>query len=235
MQNGRVVAYSFAQRQIRVLPAICSDGVSLIKPLAMCICSNQFYITDAVLNCVLVLRNAVWERLEWYGGISRKIHLPGSIAGDAAGNLYLADFLNNRICRIDAGRTISALPIPCEKPYGIYVYQNILYITDTQNQRLLQYDLSGKMLRALIESNISPIAVTADEQGDLYFSEYRKLYLYHVRRKKLELILDQEQWQKYGFDRLCHIGALAATENKIYFSDTIKNGIYEIEIMKEAV
>ena len=91
------------------------------------------------------------------------------------------------------------------------------------------------MLRALIESNISPIAVTADEQGDLYFSEHRKLYLYHVRRKKLELILDQEQWQKYGFDRLCHIGALAAAENKIFFSDTIKNGIYEIEIMKEAV
>lgn len=235
MQHGRVVWCFPESPRVQEISRKCDEGC-LQKPLAITRMNGQLYITDAEYNSLFVFKQSVWEKIRWRYGLQPELRLPGSITGDPFGNLYFTDFLNNKVCKIDAGGRLSVLPTVCKKPYGIYGSHTCLYITDAGNRRLIAYNYSEKKQRVLLRGSLYPIAVAADAEGDLYFSENRRIYLYHCRRNLVEILLDRDQWQRYGFEKLCHVGALAlASHNTLYFSDTVKSGIYEIKIAKEVV
>ena len=236
MQNKRIVKFDMYNKSFLELPAKCDKNrICLKKPLAITLTSkNQLLITDAEHNCIFKYEDGFWNEIEWTNNTGLYINLPGSIASDSKGNIFFSDFLNNRIINIDLLQRISVVQeIKCLKPYGICIYNDILYVTDTENNRILWLDLNTRSYGISIKSNFSPIAITADEDGDIYISGNRKIYLLHQKSKDLELILDINRWHEYNFTKLCHIGALKSiSKDKLIFSDTIKNCIYTIFLKK---
>lgn len=234
MQESKVVKYSFHTNELKKLPNTCSrERGKLKKPLAICMNENKhLLVTDARHDCIFSYVDNIWEEVRFSGDI--KMNLPGSITCDKEDNIFVTDFLNNRICKIDRYNRISIIKeIICQKPYGIYLSNHILYITDTAHNKIQWFNIITKEQGYIPESGLKPIAITADVDGDIYFSEMKRLFLYHQQSKKVELILDNKKWNRYHLARLCHIGAMVSvSKNRFIFSDTIQNCIYEIMIKK---
>ena len=91
---------------------------------------------------------------------SAELYEPDGVAVDSAGNLYIADYLNQRIRKVDASGTITtvagngtlgysgdggpATSAELDQPYGVAVDSaGNLYIADTFNQRIRKVDASG--------------------------------------------------------------------------------------------
>ncbi len=233
MQNKRVAQYRYYIKKAEASINLFGDNKHILKrPLAITLSvTKNLYLTDAEQNCIFTYKENQWREISIRGNWN--IILPGSIAVDSEDNLYITDFLNDRICRIDFNRNLEELrEFKCRKPYGIFVQNNILYITDTDNN-IQWLNLITKDHGLIDLPNISPIAITVDKDGDIYFSENRKLYFFNQKHQKLELLLNTERWKQYGFDKLCHIGALVSiSRDRIIFSDTIKNCIYQMTLQK---
>lgn len=233
MHNKRVVKYRFHNKKADSLLSLCNDNIQILKrPLAITLSmKKELYLTDAEHNCVFTYKEDRWKEISLRNNWD--LNLPGSIAVDSIDNIYITDFLNNRICRIDVNNNLTQLTeFTCRKPYGLFIRNNILYITDTDNN-IQRLNLITKEYYINYLPNISPIAITVDNDGDIYFSENRKLYVIYQKNGKIELLLNTEKWNLYGFDKLCHIGALVSiSSDVIVFSDTIKNCIYQITLQK---
>jgi sugar lactone lactonase YvrE len=75
---------------------------------------------------------------------------PAGMAIDAAGNVYVADSLNNRVQKIGPDGRVSAVLTgtpPFREPWGVAVDKDgNLYVADTWNHRIQKYDKNLKVL-----------------------------------------------------------------------------------------
>ena len=191
--------------------------------------SHQLLLTDAIDNCIYMYNYGTWNEITYSGNYS--LNIPGSIAVDQDENIYVADFLNQRICKIDRNRKVEVLnQISCRKPYGIFVHENSLYTACEEMANIQKMNLNTNQNEKIVEG-YKPIAITLDSNGNIFFSENRKIYFYHKKEKRTTLLLDKRIWKSYSFPWLAHIGALVSVaEDKLIFSDTIRNRIYELKI-----
>lgn len=224
MGNSRVVRYLCKyDKLVDYRNSSCEN--QLIKPLALTMDKeHRLYVTDIQRNSIFQIQNGSFYELP----LDLELNLPGSIAVDQDGSVYVSDFHHDRILKWVYPNKCRVLEdIPCSHVYGIFCKWPCLYITDTGHNRLLKYNTRSKEFTTLW-SRISPIAVAVDEENTIYFSENRLLYCLNADGRK-DLLLDRELWRKYNFDRLCHIGAIAVGhKNQLFFSDTIKNCIYKV-------
>lgn len=227
MGNRSVIKYYWNQETGDNTEIIQARNI-LKKPLAITMdVKKRLYVTDAELKTIYVFHH---DRLKKLRDI--RFELPGSITCDHSGNIYVSDFLQNRIYQIDDRGLVTSLDnISCRNVYGIFYYNNKLYFTNYDG--IYRYDIDSGQSTCLISTELPPIAVTLDEEGDIYFSNERRLYLYQVKLNKLELILDRKIFHKIMKKKLYHIGAIVSIEeSQILFSDTIKNGIYSVNLEK---
>jgi len=62
---------------------------------------------------------------------------------DDQGNIYIANIMRKNILKIDTGGKVTSLLSGLNNPTGISIYNNsILYISDTGNNRIIQYNLA---------------------------------------------------------------------------------------------
>lgn len=203
-------------------------------PLAITLYKEGLLVTDTKKKAILQYTKSRWGQFEIDTGNERPLQFPGSIAADESGNVYVADFTTDRICRIDGNtRKLTVLrDIRCHQPYGIFVRHQTLYVTDTGNKRILQYDLRMRTLLPYCEG-ISSIAVAVHPNGRIYVSENRKLYQFDPRSKSLSLLLDASAWKRFSYPKLCHIGSLCVqNEADLIFTDTIKNTVYRLSLQQ---
>ncbi|MEK6543806.1 MAG: 6-bladed beta-propeller [Elusimicrobiota bacterium] len=68
----------------------------------------------------------------------------------------------------------SSLPL-LQKPYGIWVGNNKIYLTDTDERRVIYYDLTTSKISLIGDGGpgalSSPVSVAADSQGNIYVSD----------------------------------------------------------------
>lgn len=231
MNGNRILKYSFLHQLYHPLEK-AGAAKKLVKPLAITYgVDHTLYIVDAKLNCVFFFKNKEWGQIVFDEALDLK--LLGSIAVNH-GKIYLSDFLNDRICEFEEqGELKMNQIISCSSPYGIYIHDQSLYMTDARNHQIKIYDLVTHEVKHLCLEGITPISITVDSDGDIYFSENRKIYFYDSRREKVELLFDREQWKNYKFHRLYHIGAMVCVgKEKLVFTDTIQNCVYQIIINK---
>ena len=203
-------------------------------PLAITLYKKGLLVTDTKRKAILQYTKSGWRQFEIDTGNEQPLQFPGSIAADENGNVYVADFTTDRICRIDGDtRKMTVLrDIRCHQPYGIFVRDQKLYITDTGNKRILQYNLRLKTLFRHCEG-ICGIAVAVHPNGRIYVSENRKLYQFEPGSKSLSLLLDAPTWKRFSFPKLCHIGSLCiVSEVDLIFTDTIKNTVYRLSLQQ---
>lgn len=220
------------------------DGyLSLGRPLAVWVTEQGMLFTaDAEHNKIYYKapQDDVWKPIKIAPDFS--FNLPGGVAVDEDGNIYTNDFLNNRLVRITAEGRVTILLEGEEnlnKPYGIFYHNNRLYYTDTGNAQICYIDLKDGRVRILTpqaegKGLDSPIALTLDEEGNIYICEQRSMYFLDIRRNTLSLIINgniwKEQMNKYLIkDRICHMGAVTVGyKGEIYWADTIKGCIYQM-------
>jgi hypothetical protein len=128
---------------------------------------NAVFATAQAQNITLAppITTVAGNGTQGYGGdsgpaTSAEVQYPFGVAVDSAGNLYIADFLNQRIRKVDASGTITTVagngtagfsgdngPATSAELYNPYVVTvdsaGNLYIADTYNSRIRKVDTSG--------------------------------------------------------------------------------------------
>ena len=208
------------------------------RPLAITRLDGRLVVSDALDNTIWIRQtDKTWDSLVSPDELTPPLDFPGSVAADQWGNLYFTDFHHDRICRRNREGRLTVLDgIPCRQPYGIAVWDSLLFVTDTACGRILCYSLKDGRCTALAgetPAGFLPIAVAADEMGDLYISTVRAIYLYQRGQGRLERLLDSSLWKNLRGTKLGHIGALAALpDGALVFSDTLRNELYYLRISK---
>lgn len=111
---------------------------------------GRFYVADAGNDRVKIL-NRKLEVIQTLDGAPYHFSGPKYLALDERGWLYVADELNNQVKILDAARRLVAVigtgepgtgPGQLNRPEGVEVWQNHLWISDTYNDRILLYRLN---------------------------------------------------------------------------------------------
>lgn len=216
---------------------------TLVRPLAIWI-ANQgaLFVADAGHNKIFckTQQEDFWSLIRIDPIFS--FNLPGGVAVDEDGNIYTNDFLNNRLVQITPEGKVTVLLEGEEnlnKPYGIFCQGSRLYYTDTGYARICYIDLKDGQVH-ILNPNVeakglsAPIALTLDEEGNIYICEKRSMYFFDVKKNTLSLIVDRDIWKEQmnrnGIkNRICHMGAATVKrKGEIYWVDTIKGCIYQM-------
>jgi DNA-binding beta-propeller fold protein YncE len=108
-----------------------------------------------------------------------KVHQPRGVAFDTKGNVYVCDFANNRIQKLDTklaplaawGRHGSA-PGEFKDPCGVALGPgDFVFVADTWNSRVQVFDAQGKYLREWTGNFFGPRGVAVDRNGKVYVSD----------------------------------------------------------------
>ncbi len=141
------------------------------------------------------------------GGVTRVAGVPSHLvfdADDAA--LYIADSGNSRVAKLDTKSGTKGGPIPglyevvaesgvvagssltdvvaagLDKPSGIALHQDVLYVSDNATSTLHAYDLQGTLLRSLATNfpagSLAGLEVGRD--GKLWFSDMKSGAVYRI-------------------------------------------------------
>jgi DNA-binding beta-propeller fold protein YncE len=128
--------------------------------------------------------------------------LPG-VAIDMYGNIYIADFANNRVRKVEeqtkkittfagtgvegfSGDGVQAGTAEFHGPYSLAVncaQSDYIYISETFNNQIRRVDLSSRLIRLIASVSTmnfdgpliapGPRMLTADEEGNLYYSDIK--------------------------------------------------------------
>lgn len=71
----------------------------------------------------------------------KKINGPIGLAIDFAGNLYVANYNNNNVLKVSKNGTVKVLIGNIDKPYGLYLKGNMLFVSSQGSNSVLRYKL----------------------------------------------------------------------------------------------
>ena len=145
----------------RLLQAFGQDSLDRPSGIALDTQNRLLYVTDVVKNEVAVFDADSFKRLRTIGGPPAQVGgeeqgtfaRPTNIAVDAAGNVYVADTINNRIQIFDAnGDFISMFgragdgPGYFGRPKGLAVDSDgHIWVADTSMDRVQVFDRTGRL------------------------------------------------------------------------------------------
>ncbi len=252
MHNHRICWLHRTSREKGELPNAITgfDGGSQLKrPLAVSLSGKgDLYVADAENNGIFCKKmdSDDWNPVvrSYRDESEPLLNLPGGVTVDYQENVYTNDFLNNRIRGIDkAGRvfTLAGHDGMISQPYGVFHKQDKIYFTDTGNGCIRYFDLYTRQTLTLqpqksVKAKMAPIAVTVDDEGNVYICEQRAMLYYDIGTRELLSVLDRDIWrglsQKFSLkDKICHIGSVVVPEKgEIYWTDTIKGLIYRMVV-----
>ncbi len=72
---------------------------------------------------------------------SKQINGPISLASDVSGNIYVSNYNSNNVLKITSAGVVSVLVANVDKPYGLYVDGNMLFITCQGSNSVLRQKL----------------------------------------------------------------------------------------------
>jgi len=122
--------------------------------------NNRIRRVDAVTGLITTVAGTGTPGYSGDGGpaTAAQLHFPWDIAFDAAGRLYIAEFKNHRVRRVDTNGTIAtvagdgtagfsgdgglATAAQLDHPVGVAVRGSDLYIADVVNERIRHVDLT---------------------------------------------------------------------------------------------
>lgn len=177
----------------------------LAKPMDVSKIGQLVYVTDTNHQQVQVFDSSGTPIFKFgkKGSGQGEFQFPYGIAGDKDGNVYVADLYNGKISIFTPkGKFIRYFADENKKtdflksPGGLRIYNNNLYVTDIQSNRVLKYDLNGKKLLEINSATAkddtlnAPNAVTIDSDKNIYISDTgnQRLVVYDKTGKFIRVI-----------------------------------------------
>jgi len=256
LHNSSVLAFDIKENKSEPIYQYSkiSDG-HINKPLGITYSDNfGLLVTDADRNLIwrYHFHDKEWKAMDMqFIDLPDCFSMPGGIAC-SEDNIYVNDFINKRIVRIDSNNIVSnffltdrryydctsRLYVELTQPYGIFIWKRCLYFTDTGNDCIRYIDLDTNLLFSLeLESVVcirKPIALTFDSEGNLFVSEQRKIIGVSSDLKRCLFVLDREKWKieagKFGIKkRLKYAGAIVSPRNgELLVADTLGGIVYRL-------
>ncbi len=192
-RGGTLYAYD-PQQGIDALPVADSDR--WLKPQAIGGYFGNLYVLDPLFGSILKYvptDNAYTTPPASYLNTNVNVDLTGAVDMAVDGNMYVL-FADGKILKFYQGDqqpfSMDGLPTPMRSPTGIFVSgpqkpdgQGYVYVADTGNERILQFDKAGKYIRqfqALVDEtqlkNLRGIYVD-EEKRRLFVLSGRTLWL----------------------------------------------------------
>ena len=161
--------------------------------------AGNLYIADTRNNRIRkvdsagVISTVAGDGTRGFGGdggpaTAAQLWSPNSVAPDGAGNLYIADGVNNRIRKVDSAGVISTVAAQLANPRGVALDgAGNLYIADFGNHRIRKVDAAGMITTvagdgtegsggdggpAVAAQLNRPAGVAADGAGNLYIADF---------------------------------------------------------------
>ena len=122
-----------------------------------------------------------------YMGVTPAIDDPRDLFVDQYKNVYIADAANNRIVVLDRYYKLKfyintfvngqGVPDSLTNPSGVYVTEDKIYVADTDNNRIIMFELDGTFYKVIEEpdsdvfpsgSIYKPVAIAVDNYGRIY-------------------------------------------------------------------
>lgn len=154
---------------------------TLLKPNNALLVQDRLYVSDTVLNTILVYNLATGEAHPFAGNAGNgKIRQPNNFARDEQGNFYIADRIRQAVLVYGPDEQfLRALGRPGQvEPVDVAVGPKGLYVLDIKNHRIELWDRqSGALLKTLgglgAEPGLfkMPTHLTLDGEGNLYVTD----------------------------------------------------------------
>ncbi|MBI0577698.1 6-bladed beta-propeller [Neobacillus cucumis] len=176
----------------------------LDKPMDVTKIGQFVYVTDTNHKQVQVFDSSGTPIFKFgkKGTGKGQFQFPYGIAGDKAGNVYVADLYNAKISVFTSkGKFIKYFEVKDKKdafksPGGLRIYNDMMYVTDIQKGKVMEFDLKGKKLLEISSATAkddrlnAPNAVTIDDDRNIYVSDTgnQRLVVYDKNGKFIRLI-----------------------------------------------
>ncbi|MFD0827033.1 6-bladed beta-propeller [Neobacillus sp. M.A.Huq-85] len=158
---------------------------SLDKPMDVAKIGEFLYVTDTNNKQVQMFDQSGTPIAQFgkEGTNPGEFKFPYGITGDKDGNVYVADLYNGKISIHEPkGKFIRYFKIQDKKnilksPGGIRIYNDHLYVTDIQLNKVFVFDLNGKKLLEIKSGETAkdplraPNAVAIDKNDDVFVSD----------------------------------------------------------------
>jgi len=156
-----------------------------ITVLLLATCPGAFAQAPIEVEPENEITNGGWEFRRSWGGEGDAMYYPRGVAVSKDGRLYVANSGLSRILIIDKDDSIKTFGGPGTNagqfswPEGIAIApNNTIYIVDTYNYRIQQFDMEGNFIRMWGQRGPEPgnfglpMDIAIDDQGFLYITEW---------------------------------------------------------------
>lgn len=179
------------------------------------------------------------------------LRFPAGVTINDKGTIYVNDFLNNSIREIEKYGKISTIigglqrgyndgtfqGAQINNPYGVFWHEGILYFLDKVNNAVRYCDFENEMVHTLKVGNNklqldNPVAMDADNNGNFYICEQRRLHYVDFSIGCQSVLIDCEIWPDLmaRFKLKKEIGYLSGVavskKGEIYWADAENGLIY---------
>jgi len=157
-RNGRIQVFDLDGRFKKQFGTSGNGQSKLARPMNLSIAQGKLYVADYFKDSILVysLKGEYLHRIGLSGDQPGQFNAPGGVAVDQSGQIYVADFHNQRVQKLTSdgtfirqwGSTGKAGTFAGKLSYPTAVAVNDkgwLYIADGYNDRVLLMDVSGEL------------------------------------------------------------------------------------------
>ncbi|EKD44040.1 MAG: NHL repeat containing protein, partial [uncultured bacterium] len=136
--------------------------------------AGNFYVTDTFNGVIRKIdANGIVSTVVGQGGYgdvngsatTSKFAHPSAVAVDDSGNVYIADAGNGKIKKFSGGR-VTTLKSDLDRPEGLFIRNNKLYVTDYGTGKLYSMSLDGSNLQTITGSLNGPKKLYVRTTGD---------------------------------------------------------------------
>ena len=151
---------------------------------------------------------------------STGLSLPGGVAVDAAGNVYIADFNHNALKEWNAStqQVTTLVSSGLNHPIAVAVDgSGNVYIADRDNNAIKEWHAATQQVTTLVSSGLNePVGVAADGAGNVYIADYGNLAIkeWNARTQQVKTVVTGQ---------FLPSGVAVDPAGNVYIADSLNN------------